>query len=299
MNRRIPALALVLGALVGGCSDDGGDEAASPTTTSSSDASSTTTSTTEPSATTTSVAPAPVPAPIDLADAASAARRLADAEAVVRGASGDLAAAAKAQQAAYRAIAAHPEWDAEVRRLLPTSLHGALDANVTAARELRSLTKPRSSLPEWRIVAPAPADELLGYYRAAEREFGVPWTYLAAIHLVETRMGRIRGVSSAGAQGPMQFMPATWEAYGGGGNVESNRDAIFAAARYLKANGAPADMETALWNYNHSDRYVRAVSLYAREMQRDERAYRAYWHWDVYYRLTTGDLLLPVGWTRS
>ena len=218
---------------------------------------------------------------------------------MIRGGSGDLAAAAKAQQAAYRAVAANPAWDAEVRRLLPAGLHGALDANVTAARELRALSRPRDTLPAWRIVEPAPVEELLGHYRGAERELGVPWAYLAAIHLVETRMGRIRGVSSAGARGPMQFMPATWEAYGEGGDVESNRDSILAAARYLKANGAPADMETALWNYNHSDRYVRAVSLYAREMQRDERAYAAYWHWDVYYRLTTGDVLLPVGWSNG
>jgi len=66
------------------------------------------------------------------------------------------------------------------------------------------------------IVAPPPADELLGHYRAAGDEFGVDWTYLAAIHLVETRMGRIRGTSTAGAHGPMQFMPATWDAYGEG-----------------------------------------------------------------------------------
>ena len=45
-------------------------------------------------------------------------------------------------------------------------------------------------------------------------EFGIDWTYLASIHLVETRMGRIRGTSVAGAQGPMQFIPATWASYG-------------------------------------------------------------------------------------
>ena len=69
---------------------------------------------------------------------------------------------------------------------------------------------------------------------------GCPWRYLAAIHLVETGTGRIRGTSAAGAQGPMQFLPATWEAYGGGGDINDTRDAIHGAARYLAANRAPA-----------------------------------------------------------
>ena len=69
-------------------------------------------------------------------------------------------------------------------------------------------TKLSSTLPAWRIVRPAPADELLDAYRDAEAEFGIPWRYLAAINLVETGLGRIRGTSIAGAQGPMQFMPS-------------------------------------------------------------------------------------------
>jgi membrane-bound lytic murein transglycosylase B len=169
-------------------------------------------------------------------------------------------------------------------------------ANVGAGRELGALTKPRTSLPPWHIVAPAPAEELLAHYREAERMFGVPWTYLAAIHLVETRMGRIRGPSSAGAQGPMQFLPSTWAAYGGGGDINSNRDAILAAGRYLHANGAPAAMDNALFHYNHSPHYVRAITAYATQMAADSRAFFAYYHWQVYYRLTTGDMLLPVGW---
>jgi membrane-bound lytic murein transglycosylase B len=111
----------------------------------------------------------------------------------------------------------------------------------------------------------------------------VPWQYLAAIHLVESRMGRIRGESSAGAQGPMQFLPSTWAVYGGGGDINSYHDAILAAARYLRANGAPADMDNALFRYNPSSRYVRAVSAYAGQMKADERAYLGYYHWQVYY----------------
>ena len=83
---------------------------------------------------------------------------------------------------------------------------------------------------------------LLDAYRAAEAEFGIPWKYLAAINLVETGIGRIRGTSIAGAQGPMQFMPATWEAYGGGGDINDTHDAIRGAARYLAANNGANDI---------------------------------------------------------
>jgi hypothetical protein len=114
-------------------------------------------------------------------------------------------------QEAYRAISIQPELTEAVVAAVPTDLRDAVRANAEATTELRRLTKPAKALPAWRIVAPAPADELYGYYRAAEAEFGVPWAYLAAIHLVETRMGRIRGTSTAGARGPMQFNPTPRE----------------------------------------------------------------------------------------
>ena len=210
---------------------------------------------------------------------------------------GDLERHGQAQQVAYRQLAAHPEWLAQVLDKVPTSLHATVRANVAAGTELRALTKPQPALPPWRIVAPAPAGELLGYYKAAESSLGVPWSYLAAIHLVETRMGRIRGTSTAGAQGPMQFLPATWGQYGEGGDINSNRDAIMAAGRYLARNGAPADLGRALFAYNRSQRYVNAVTAYAEQMKADERAYHGYYHWQVYYRLADGDRLLPVGYS--
>ncbi|MGI8807358.1 MAG: lytic transglycosylase domain-containing protein, partial [Acidimicrobiales bacterium] len=71
---------------------------------------------------------------------------------------------------------------------------------------------------------------------------------------------------------------------------------ILAAARYLARNGAPADLGKALFAYNHSQRYVNAVTAYAQQMGADERAYYGYYHWQVYYRLADGDRLLPVGY---
>lgn len=300
MTRRVltTALAVALALVVAACSSDGNTTAAPRPTTSSSSSTTSTTATTVP-ATTTSTTP-PAITPDSPGNAADAARDVVEAEDAIHraGIAADaLALAARRQQVAYRAIAAHPEWDGDVHARVPPRLHTALDANVEAARQLRALTKPRPTLPPWHIVAPAPRDELLAYYHEADTATGVPWAYLAAIHLVETRMGRIRGDSTAGARGPMQFLPSTWAAYGNGGDIESNHDAIFTAARYLKANGAPGDMAKAVWNYNHSDRYVQAVTLYARRMLADPAAYAAYWQWDVYYRLASGDVLLPVGWT--
>ena len=138
---------------------------------------------------------------------------------------------------------------------------------MTAAREIQLLNgevDPARPLPRWRIVAPEPPAVLLAHYKEAGAANGVPWQYLAAIHLVETRMGRIRGDSVAGARGPMQFIPSTWEIYGQGGDIESTADAIPAAARLLADRGAPGNMARALHAYNNSDRYVRAITLYAR-----------------------------------
>ena len=141
-------------------------------------------------------------------------------------------------------------------------------------------------------------EELQGHYKQAEAAFGVPMQFLAAVHLVETFMGRIRGTSYAGAQGPMQFMPATWAAYGEG-DVNDTGDAIRAAARYLRANGAPGDMATALYRYNPSQHYVRAVTKYAEMMASNESAFRGYYHWQVYYLTTTGDIFLPIGYVKD
>jgi soluble lytic murein transglycosylase-like protein len=113
---------------------------------------------------------------------------------------------------------------------------------------------------------------LVPIYQAAGSEYGIDWRVLAAINLVETGLGTNTNVSSAGAVGWMQFMPATWRAYGrdasGDGIADPHDpyDAIYSAARYLEAAGARTDLPKAIWAYNHADWYVRMVLDAARDL---------------------------------
>ena len=210
-----------------------------------------------------------------------------------------LVAAAHRQQAAYRAIGRHPEWDAITRPRIPPSLLEVYDRNVDARRQLTSIAQVKDTLPAWRIEPPAPADELLSYYREAESESGVGWNYLAAINLIESRFGSIIGVSTAGAQGPMQFLPSTFAAYGEGGDINSPRDSIMAAGRYLAANSFANDRDHAIYRYNNAYEYVQAVDQYAAVLAADPAAFAGYYRWDVYYYTTEGDVLLPIGYSAT
>jgi hypothetical protein len=88
---------------------------------------------------------------------------------------------------------------------------------------------------------------------------------LAAINEIESGFGQNLGPSSAGAVGWMQFMPSTWATYGVDADADGDKDpnephdAIFAAARYLRAGGMPEDPEGAVFAYNHADWYVAEV----------------------------------------
>lgn len=126
-----------------------------------------------------------------------------------------------------------------------------------------------------------PADYLTLYQQAAATCPGLDWAILAAIGKIESDHGRSRlpgvhsGHNPAGAEGPMQFLPATFRTYDrpipdGGANPPSPydpTDAIFAAARYLCASGARdnRNIETAIFTYNHSTRYVDDVLVQAAE----------------------------------
>jgi Transglycosylase SLT domain len=110
---------------------------------------------------------------------------------------------------------------------------------------------------------------LLPIYQAAGTAYGIPWQVLAAINEVETDYGRDLSVSSAGAEGWMQFLPAEWVQYGVDANGDGFKDpynpadAIFAAARYLRAAGGDTNIKAAVYSYNHSQAYVDTVMLRA------------------------------------
>jgi hypothetical protein len=111
---------------------------------------------------------------------------------------------------------------------------------------------------------------LLPIYRAAAIQYDVPWPILAAINEIETNYGTDLSVSSAGAEGWMQFEPSTWLQYGvdalnaGYADPYNPIDAIYAAARYLNAAGAAHNLSGAILAYNHSEAYVSSVLLRAK-----------------------------------
>ena len=159
------------------------------------------------------------------------------------------------------------------------------DANGTTAPATTPGAAPTPATPGFTVAPAAPAPIgvpnffidnfrippfLLPIYQAAGIQYSVPWQVLAAINEIETDYGRNLNVSSAGALGWMQFMPPSWAMYGVDANGDGVKDpynpvdAIFAAARYLKAAGADTDLSRAIFAYNHADWYVESVLLRAR-----------------------------------
>ncbi len=155
----------------------------------------------------------------------------------------------------------------------------------TPAPTVRPDGVPTPANPDYSLATPGPAaigvpnffiekfripPFLLPIYQAAGIQYGIRWEVLAAINEIETDYGRNLNISSAGALGWMQFMPATWDAYGVDANGDGQKDpfnpvdAIFAAARYLRAAGADQDLYRAIFAYNHADWYVESVLMRAR-----------------------------------
>lgn len=167
-------------------------------------------------------------------------------------------------------------------------VRGEARDTLAARRHLAGIPRSPGRLPRLRIAGAAPAGALRRHYDAAQKRFGVNWSVLASINFVESAFGRVRSASEAGARGPMQFLPATWRAYGMGGDIDDPRDAILAAANYLQRSGARRDLDRALFAYNRSTSYVRAIRRFAARMRRDERAYRTYYAWQVYVRTANG-----------
>ena len=173
---------------------------------------------------------------------------------------------------------------------MPGSLAGEARANLGAGADLFSLVRSshRRRVPV-RTQQPQRPGVLLRFYRRAQQRFGVSWAVLAAVNFIESKFGRVRSASPAGAQGPMQFIPSTWAAYGLGGDVHGPHDAIMGAANYLHASGAPRRYRRALYSYNPAAAYVDAVMLYARQMRRRPRDYFEYYNWQVFLITPKGD----------
>jgi hypothetical protein len=158
--------------------------------------------------------------------------------------------------------------------LIITLVMGLSALALTHAAPIGSVSPPQnaSALAQTQI----PPD-YLSLYDAAARRYGLDWAILAGIGKVECDHGRDPdpscaqegAVNSAGAGGPMQFIASTWARYGvdGDGDGRTDRwdpaDAIYAAARYLRAAGAPGDYRKAIYAYNHADWYVAEVERWA------------------------------------
>ncbi|MEO8697678.1 MAG: lytic transglycosylase domain-containing protein [Acidimicrobiales bacterium] len=239
-------------------------------------------------------APAPAASPAELAQQIVVAERgLHDAS---RNAA-QLAELGHLQEVAYRKLSIQPTWDGAVLAALPSDLVATVNANMRARRAFFEIKSGYAdTVPAWEIVTPAPAETLLAFYKEAERATGIGWQYLAAINFIETGFGRIRGLSTAGAQGPMQFIASTWNESGiGKGDINDPHDAIQAAARYLVRRGGPADMRKALFGYNNHNAYVDGVTAYADMMKADERAFIGFYNWEIYFSTADGDLWFPAG----
>ena len=289
--------ALVAAGLIGACSSD------SPRAADTSTAAVTTpaTSTIAPAAITTTTAAVASHVTGDL----TAEQLATELTAVEQAAAKGDATVGQRQQLLYRYMSAHPDLDETVIAGVADDVRPFVE-RIVRAREFGqaraaanpSPTPPSTTLPAWAVVDPLAADELMGYYREAESATGIPWYWLAAVHFQETRMGRIVGTSSAGAVGPMQFLPATWAACCTGDPTIA-RDAIVGAAEYLVDGGGPADMDAALHHYNPNDGYVTTVTAFAENMRDNPQLYNAYREWQVFYSTSEGTVRLPTGYSES
>jgi membrane-bound lytic murein transglycosylase B len=188
------------------------------------------------------------------------------------------------EQRIIRSLAAEPRLARAVVKLDPE-----VRDDVAARSRLASLGAHSPPLRSAPHVGPAaPAARLRAWYGQAQARFGIRWQVLAAVNFVESAFGKVRNTSTAGAQGPMQFEPATWRAYGLGGDVHDPHDAILGAAHYLAASGGTTDERVALRRYNRSSLYAEAVERYARRMTHDPHAFYRYYNWSVYIRTPAG-----------
>jgi hypothetical protein len=190
----------------------------------------------------------------------------------------DVAKRARYLHRAMDLLSRRPVLASATARRLPSGLAHETGDLAAALDDLRRLSAGWPARPI-RTGPARPIAQLLAYYRAADRRFGVDWSVLAAVNLVESAFGRVRTKSVAGAQGPMQFMRSSWRAYGMGGDIRDPHDAILGAANLLHQAGAPASYGQALYAYNPSRLYVEAVWRYARLIATDRDAIYYLYSW--------------------
>jgi membrane-bound lytic murein transglycosylase B len=145
-------------------------------------------------------------------------------------------------------------------------------ARIRAENEARIIAENTNRIA--KLTAAGLSGQFIAQYMGASATYGVPWEIIAAVHYTETgQRGDTAVTSYAGAQGPMQFMPSTFSAYGvdgdGDGLVQINDvdDAIYSGANYMAANGASrGQIVNALYRYNHDMGYVNHVLSIARSL---------------------------------
>ena len=184
-------------------------------------------------------------------------------------------------------LAGYASVESSVVALLPARLAATFEDSISALHSIYILAGiDQYYLVNVHFVHPysdaAPLAQLRSYYLEAQQRYGVDASYLAAINYIESNFGRVNGPSSAGAEGPMQFLPSTWSEYGQGGNIMNPHDAILAAARYLQRNGAPYDMRNAIWHYNNSYDYVDSVEAFARAYRTDPGWLDRMYYWNTF-----------------
>jgi membrane-bound lytic murein transglycosylase B len=170
-----------------------------------------------------------------------------------------------------------PSW-AESATPTPAPVKAATAAVAPTPQPLAAITTPPPPAPAdiatTKLAAAGLKSQFAASYLSVQAKTGTPWQLVAAVHVTETTQSdNTARSSSAGAIGPMQFMPGTWRAYAldGDGNgttdITDLDDALLTGGRYLAAGGAAkGNYNNALYNYNHSNTYVAHVMAIARRL---------------------------------
>ena len=195
--------------------------------------------------------------------------------------------AARQEQLRVYELASYSAVETAVIPLIPAGVQAPMENLIAALHSLYIL----AGIDEYYLVNvhfnhpytdAEPLSALRAYYNEASRRYGIDPSYLASINFIESNFGRVKDTSSAGAQGPMQFLPSTWTQYGQGGNIHDPHDSILAAARYLVRNGAPYNMRNAIFQYNHDFDYVDSVESFARAYRADPGWLDRMYYWNTF-----------------